>query len=187
MLRRAGRSEARTPTATSRSACCRCSRRRSRRYGALDADRRARAPCAARAPPASAVACCTVLPSRKLRSQVEARETAIRRQLPDVMDLLIICMEAGLGFTSAVTRTVANLDGPLSDEFALVLGDMRAGASRSDALAGLAERVHLPEVAILRARRSGKPTSSASPCRPCCATRPRTCASPASRSRRRRP
>jgi tight adherence protein C len=91
-------------------------------------------------------ACCTVLPSRKLRSQVEAREMSIRRQLPDVMDLLIICMEAGLGFTSAVTRTVANLKGPLSDEFALVLGDMRAGASRSDALAGLAARIHLPEI-----------------------------------------
>lgn len=91
-------------------------------------------------------ACCTVLPSRKLRSQVEAREMSIRRQLPDVMDLLIICMEAGLGFTSAVTRTVANLNGPLSDEFALVLGDMRAGASRSDALAGLAARIHLPEI-----------------------------------------
>jgi tight adherence protein C len=77
---------------------------------------------------------------------VEARETAIRKQLPDIMDLLIICMEAGLGFTSAVSRTVANLDGEMSKEFGLVLGDMRAGASRSSALAGLAERVHLPEV-----------------------------------------
>jgi tight adherence protein C len=90
--------------------------------------------------------CCTVLPSRRLRSQVEARETEIRKQLPDIMDLLIICMEAGLGFTSAVSRTVANLDGEMSKEFGLVLGDMRAGASRSSALAGLADRVHLPEV-----------------------------------------
>jgi tight adherence protein C len=90
--------------------------------------------------------CCTVLPSRRLRAQVDARETEIRKQLPDIMDLLIICMEAGLGFTSAVSRTVANLDGEMSKEFGLVLGDMRAGASRSSALAGLAERVHLPEV-----------------------------------------
>lgn len=93
-----------------------------------------------------AIACCTILPSRKLRAKVEDREAAIRRQLPDVMDLLIICMEAGLGFSSALSRTVANLDGELADEFALVLGEMRAGASRSDALSGLAERVHLPEV-----------------------------------------
>jgi tight adherence protein C len=90
--------------------------------------------------------CCTVLPSRRLRASVEARETAIRRQLPDIMDLLIICMEAGLGFTSAMSRTVANVDGEMSEEFGLVLGDMRAGASRGDALASLAERVHLPEL-----------------------------------------
>ena len=91
-------------------------------------------------------ACCTILPSRKLRSQVEKREASIRRQLPDIMDLLIICMEAGLGFTSAVSRTVANVDGEMSDEFALVLGEMRAGSSRSNALAELAERVQLPEL-----------------------------------------
>jgi tight adherence protein C len=93
-----------------------------------------------------AVACCTVLPSRRLRVQVESREESILRQLPDVMDLLVICMEAGLGFTSAVARTVANIDGEISDEFALALAEMRVGASRSDALAGLADRVQIPEV-----------------------------------------
>lgn len=93
-----------------------------------------------------AAACCTVLPSRKLRTQVEKREFNIRRQLPDIMDLLVICMEAGLGFTAAVSRTVANLDGEMADEFGLALGEMRAGASRADALANLAERVQLPEV-----------------------------------------
>jgi tight adherence protein C len=92
------------------------------------------------------VACCTVLPSRRLRAQVEKREASILRQLPDILDLLVICMEAGLGFTSAVSRAVANIDGELSDEFALVLAEMRVGSSRSDALLGLAERVQLPEV-----------------------------------------
>ena len=93
-----------------------------------------------------AVACCTIVPSRKLRSQVESRESQILRQLPDIMDLLVICMEAGLGFTSAVSRTVANIKGEMSDEFALVLGEMRAGASRGDALGHLADRVQIPEV-----------------------------------------
>lgn len=93
-----------------------------------------------------AVACCTILPSRKLRSQVESREERILRQLPDIMDLLVICMEAGLGFTSAISRTVANIEGEMSDEFALALGEMRAGASRAEALSGLAERVQLPQV-----------------------------------------
>jgi tight adherence protein C len=93
-----------------------------------------------------AAACCTILPSRKLRTEVESREHKILKQLPDIMDLLVICMEAGLGFTSAVARTVANIDGELSDEFALVLAEMRAGASRADALGSLAERVQLPQV-----------------------------------------
>ncbi|MDQ3293715.1 MAG: type II secretion system F family protein, partial [Actinomycetota bacterium] len=93
-----------------------------------------------------AAACCTILPSRKLRSQVEGREHVILRQLPDIMDLLVICMEAGLGFTSAVARTVANIDGEMSREFALVLAEMRAGSTRGDALGGLAERVQLPQV-----------------------------------------
>ena len=95
---------------------------------------------------ALAVACCTILPSRKLRTQVESREQKILRQLPDIMDLLVICMEAGLGFTSAVSRTVANIDGEMSDEFALALSEMRVGATRADALTGLAERVQIPEV-----------------------------------------
>lgn len=95
---------------------------------------------------ALAISCCTILPSRRLRTQVEQREFNIRRQLPDILDLLTICMEAGLGFTSAMSRTAANLDGELADEFTLVLGEMRAGASRSDALAGLAERVQIAEV-----------------------------------------
>ncbi|MEY2449567.1 MAG: tight adherence protein [Acidimicrobiaceae bacterium] len=96
-----------------------------------------------------AIACCTILPSRRLRREVETRELVIRRQLPDIMDLLVICMEAGLGFTSAVSRTVANLEGEMSDEFSLALGEMRAGSSRSDALTGLAERVQIPEVRSL--------------------------------------
>lgn len=93
-----------------------------------------------------AVACCTILPSRKLRTQVESREQRILRQLPDIMDLLVICMEAGLGFTSAVSRTVANIDGEISDEFAFALAEMRAGSSRADALGSLGERVQLPQV-----------------------------------------
>lgn len=93
-----------------------------------------------------AVACCTILPSRRLNKQVETREEAIRRELPDILDLLVICMEAGLGFTAAVSRTVAHLEGEMADEFSLALGEMRAGASRAEALGNLAERVQIPEI-----------------------------------------
>ena len=93
-----------------------------------------------------AIGACTILPSRRLRREVETREERIRKQLPDLLDLLVICMEAGLGFSAAVSRTVANLEGEMAEEFSLALGEMRAGASRSDALTNLAERVQIPEV-----------------------------------------
>ena len=55
-------------------------------------------------------------------------------------------MEAGLGFSAAVARTVANVEGEMADEFGLALAEMRAGASRSEALKNLGERVQIPEV-----------------------------------------
>ena len=92
------------------------------------------------------VAACVILPSSKLNRAVEDREKLVRSQLPDILDLLVICMEAGLGFSAAVSRTVANVDGEMADEFGLALAEMRAGASRSTALKNLAERVQIPEV-----------------------------------------
>ena len=92
------------------------------------------------------IAACIILPSSKLNRQVEDREKRIRQQLPDILDLLVICMEAGLGFSAAVARTVANVEGEMADEFGLALAEMRAGASRSAALKNLGERVQIPEV-----------------------------------------
>jgi len=85
-------------------------------------------------------------PDSMLNRRVEERQHDIQRSLPDILDLLVICMEAGLGFTAAVSRTVANVEGEMSDEFGLALGEMRAGASRSEALTNLGIRVQLPEV-----------------------------------------
>ncbi len=92
------------------------------------------------------VAACVVLPKSRLQRSVDEREQLIRQQLPDILDLLVICMEAGLGFSAAVSRTVANVDGEMSTELGVALGEMRAGASRSEALANLAQRVQIPEV-----------------------------------------
>jgi tight adherence protein C len=85
-------------------------------------------------------------PEAVLNRKVGERQMAIRRALPDTLDLLVISVEAGLGFDQAVQRVVANVEGPLSDEFARMLGEMRAGSGRSDALKGIQERVALPEV-----------------------------------------
>ncbi len=85
-------------------------------------------------------------PTVTLDRKVEARQQAVQRSLPDILDLLVISVEAGLGFEQAVDKVIVNMPGPLSDEFARVLGETRAGSARSDALRGMQERVDTPEV-----------------------------------------
>lgn len=85
-------------------------------------------------------------PTTVVTRRADERNTAVARALPDVLDLLTISVEAGLGFEQAVDRVVTSINGPLTDEFALMLGEVRAGARRADALRGLATRLDNEDV-----------------------------------------
>jgi tight adherence protein C len=85
-------------------------------------------------------------PDARLNRQVEARQTDILRQLPDILDMLVIAVEAGLGFEQALDRTLRSVPGALSDEFTRMIAETRAGATRSEAMKAMEARIDVLEV-----------------------------------------
>jgi len=89
---------------------------------------------------------CVIGPDSSLKKKVDARKNEIRLALPDVLDLLVISVEAGLGFEQALDRTVSAVPGALTEEFARMLGEVRAGSGRGDAMRALDKRADVPEL-----------------------------------------
>ena len=87
------------------------------------------------------------LPNMWLSSKAKARQKAITRALPDMLDMMSICVDAGLGFEAALQKVAYQSDNELAVEMRRVISEIRVGVPRSDALRHLAERTQVPDVA----------------------------------------
>jgi len=85
-------------------------------------------------------------PEYLVTMRARRRRDEIRSSLPDALDLLAVSVEAGLGFDASITKITEHMDGPLVNEFALMLGEMRVGEGRADALKKMEQRVGAPEL-----------------------------------------
>jgi tight adherence protein C len=87
-----------------------------------------------------------MLPNLWLNSRAKSRKHKMLLAFPDMLDMLTIGVEAGLGFESAMVRVSAKWDNPLTQEFRRAVGEMRIGLGRNEALNRMAQRVGLEDV-----------------------------------------
>ncbi|MDD2421849.1 MAG: type II secretion system F family protein [Heliobacteriaceae bacterium] len=81
-----------------------------------------------------------LLPDSVLNSLIKGRQRSIQNNLPDVLDLLTVSVEAGLGFDAAVAKVVEKSSGPVAVEFGRVMGEINVGKPRREALRDMAIR-----------------------------------------------
>lgn len=100
------------------------------------------------------------LPWMMLRSMVDRRKNAIIKKLPDALDLMTICVDAGLTFNAAMQKVDEKWDDPLANEFGRVIHEMQLGKSRRQSLRDMSDRMDVPDVssfiaAVLQADQLG--------------------------------
>lgn len=87
-----------------------------------------------------------ILPIYWLRNLVNKRQDAVRKGLPDALDMLSVCATAGLGFDQALQRVSDEWQTPISEEFGRMLSEMELGISRQEALRNMELRLHISEL-----------------------------------------
>ena len=87
-----------------------------------------------------------IAPDFAVSAKARTRKDRIRAELPDALDLMAVSVEAGMGFDGAIAKLTEHMDGPLADEFALTLSEIRIGEGRQEALKKLADRTGTPEL-----------------------------------------
>ena len=106
-----------------------------------------------------------MLPLLLLRSAIKKRQDQMRRQMPEMLDLLCVSVEAGLSFDAALRKIVERMSGPLLDECHKMLDDVRMGVTRREAMQNMAWRCNVQEVSlfvtsVLQAERLGSNMSN---------------------------
>jgi tight adherence protein C len=88
----------------------------------------------------------TQLPKMWLRGRVRRRQNRVRRNLPDALDMLSVCADAGLGFDQGLQRVSERWKTPLGIELGRVVTEMQMGVGRQQALRNLADRLDVSEL-----------------------------------------
>lgn len=86
------------------------------------------------------------IPDFWLSRKITARQEKIRRGLPDALDVITICVEAGYGLDAALSKVSEKSRGPLADELQRTLSEVNLGKPRSQALRDLAQRTRVPDL-----------------------------------------
>jgi len=86
------------------------------------------------------------VPELLLTSRIQRRQKEIRKAMPDALDLLTICVEAGLGFDGALQKVYEKWDNLLALAFGRVIREIQLGKLRREALRDMADRIGLPEM-----------------------------------------
>jgi len=105
------------------------------------------------------------VPDLLLKSRAQERQEQMQRELPDLLDKMVISIEAGLGFEAALGKTAEAAEGPLADEFVRTVQDIRLGMSRRAAYEALQTRTANQDVhqfirGIMQAEEHGSSISS---------------------------
>jgi len=86
------------------------------------------------------------LPETLLEQAIRRREAEIRKALPEVIDLLVVSVEAGMGLDGAMAKVTEKMSGPLADEMARARQETQVGKTRAQALKDMASRLEMREI-----------------------------------------
>lgn len=85
-------------------------------------------------------------PQLWLQSKINSRQNEVRKAMPDALDLLTICVEAGLGFDAAMSKVSEKWENELSIMFGRAIREVQLGKPQRESLRDMADRIGLPEL-----------------------------------------